>query len=135
MKKKLLTAVQIFIFSQLIFSYECFKTGYLEKNNRIYYYDGVKQKIVPKADASTFRQLYSFIGRDSRNVYFGAKVIKGLNFKTLEVYSDVMELEEIKPEVTCYPVIDIRFRDKNGIYRITDTESGIEIEKVTEYEE
>ena len=28
MKKKLLTVVQIFIFSQLIFSYECFKTEY-----------------------------------------------------------------------------------------------------------
>ena len=108
----------------VVYSYNCFQVGYFIKNNEIFYYDGVESKKVPKSDIKTFKQIHSSIGRDKKNVYSGAEVIKGLDIKTLVIYSDVLELEEIEPEIGCYPVIDILLRDKNGVYLIGTTQSG-----------
>ena len=105
----------------VVYSYNCFQVGYFIKNNEIFYYDGVESKKVPESDIKTFKQIHSSIGRDKKNVYSGAEVIKGLDIKTLVIYSDVLELEEIEPEIGCYPVIDIRFRDKSGVYGISGT--------------
>ena len=106
------------------YPYNCFWVGYFIKNNEIFYYDGVKSKKVPEPDIKTFRQIHSSIGRDKKNVYYGAEVIKGLDIKTLVIYSDVLELEETEPEIGCYPVIDILLKDKRGIYIIGTTQSG-----------
>ena len=108
----------------VVYSYNCFQVGYFIKNNEIFYYDGVESKKVPKSDIKTFKQIHSSIGRDKKNVYSGAEVIKGLDIKTLVIYSDVLELEETEPKIGCYPVIDILFKDKNGIYTIGRTPSG-----------
>ena len=107
-----------------IYPYNCFETGYLTKNNEIFYYNGIELKKVPKADIKTFKQIHSFIGRDEKNIYYGAEIIKGLDIKTLEIYSEALELKETEPEVGCYPVIDIKFKDKNGIYILKETRSG-----------
>ena len=108
----------------VVYSYNCFQVGYFIKNNEIFYYDGVESKKVPKSDIKTFKQIHSSIGRDKKNVYFGAEVIKGLDIKTLVIYSDVLELEETEPKIGCYPVIDILLKDNNGIYTIGRTPSG-----------
>ena len=108
----------------VVYSYNCFQVGYFIKNNEIFYYDGVESKKVPKSDIKTFKQIHSSIGRDKKNVYSGAEVIKGLDIKTLVIYSDVLELEETEPEIGCYPVIDIFIKDKNGVYTIGITQSG-----------
>ncbi|WP_435309962.1 DKNYY domain-containing protein [Sebaldella termitidis] len=108
----------------VVYSYNCFQVGYFIKNNEIFYYDGVESKKVPKSDIKTFKQIHSSIGRDKKNVYSGAEVIKGLDIKTLVIYSDVLELEETEPKIGCYPVIDILLKDKNGIYTIGRTPSG-----------
>lgn len=107
-----------------IYSYNCFETGYFIKDNKIFYYDGVESGKVFGADANTFSQIYSFIGRDKKNVYYGTKIIKGLDIETLKIYSDAIDLEETKPEVTCYPIVDIRLKDKNGVYILERTKSG-----------
>ena len=108
----------------VIYPYNCFETGYLINNNKIFYYDGVKLKKVRKTDIKTFRQIHSFIGRDEKNIYYGAEIVKGLDLKTLEIYSDALELQETEPEVGCYPVIDIKFKDKNGIHVLRETNTG-----------
>ncbi len=108
----------------VIYSYNCFQVGYFIKNNEIFYYDGVESKKVPKSDIKTFKQIHSSIGRDKKNVYSGAEVIKGLDIKTSVIYSHVLELEETEPKIGCYPVIDILLKDKNGIYTIGRTPSG-----------
>ena len=108
----------------VVYPYNCFQIGYFIKNNEIFYYDGVESKKVPESDIKTFKQIHSSIGRDKKNVYGGAEIIKGLDIKTLVIYSDVLELEETEPKIGCYPVIDIRLRDKNGVYIIGTTQSG-----------
>ena len=60
----------------VVYSYNCFQVGYFIKNNEIFYYDGVESKKVPKSDIKTFKQIHSSIGRDKKNVYSGAEVIK-----------------------------------------------------------
>ena len=108
----------------VVYSYNCFQVGYFIKNNKIFYYDGVEAKKVLESDIKTFKQIHSSMGRDKKNVYYGAEVIKGLDIKTLVIYSDALELEETEPEIGCYPVIDILLRDKNGVYLIGTTQSG-----------
>ena len=108
----------------VVYSYNCFQVGYFIKNNEIFYYDGVESKKVPESDIKTFKQIHSSIGRDKKNVYSGAEVIKGLDIKTLVIYSDVLELEETEPKIGCYAVIDILLKDKRGVYVIRRTQSG-----------
>ena len=108
----------------VIYPYNCFETGYLINNNEIFYYDGVKLEKVPETDIKTFRQIHSFIGRDKKNIYYGAEIIKGLDIKTLEIYSDAAELQETEPEIGCYPILDIKFKDKNGIHVLRETDTG-----------
>ena len=149
MKNKLWVIIGVLVFSCFIFSnthlkaepeeketvvysYNCFEVGYFTDNNEVFYYDGVISKKLMKADIKTFRQIHSSIGRDEKNVYYGTQIIKGLDRKTLEIYSDVIELEETEPAIGCYPVIDIRFKDKNGVYIIKEENSGKM--KLTKYE-
>lgn len=120
MKKTFLILGGVFIFSHLILSYPCLKTGYLKRDNRVFYNDGVKLKELSKADVKTFKQIHSFVGKDKNNVYYGGEVIKGLDLESLEVYSDVISLEITEPVVECHPIIDVRFKDKNGDYGIGD---------------
>ncbi len=108
----------------VVYPYNCFQVGYFITNNEIFYYDGIESKKVPKSDIKTFKQVHSSMGRDKKNVYYGAEIIKGLDIKTLVIYSDVLELEETEPEIGCYPVIDIFIKDKNGVYTIGITQSG-----------
>lgn len=117
------------------YTYNCFRIGYFIENNKIFYYEGVKAEEVPGADIKTFRQIHSSIGIDRKNVYYGKEIIKGMDLKTLEIYSDVIELEKVKPEVGCYPVIDIKFKDKNGIYIIKHLERDrFELVKYEEFQ-
>ena len=125
MKNKLRILIGIFIFSHFIFSYTCIKTGYLKKRNEIFYNDGFELKQLSKVDANTFKQIYSFIGRDKNHVYYVGEILKNIDTKTFEVVSKYIPIPDDPVwGIGCQISYITEFKDKNGTYSLEDIQNG-----------
>ena len=119
MKKIILLA---FILTWVIlYSDTCNAGFYKIEGNKVYYaYDMNpnpdlvelgKQTEIKGADAKTFNNKADY-GKDSKNVYFEGKIVKGADTKTFEVLSNDKEVKNSGHRAVCYYYA----KDKKNVY-------------------
>ena len=119
MKKIILLA--FILTGVILYSDTCNAGFYKIEGNKVYYaYDMNpnpdlvelgKQTEIKGADAKTFNNKADY-GKDSKNVYFEGKIVKGADTKTFEVLSNDKEVKNSGHRAVCYYYA----KDKKNVY-------------------
>ena len=119
MKKIILSA--FILTGVILYSDTCNAGFYKIEGNKVYYaYDMNpnpdlvelgKQTEVTGADGKTFSNKADY-GKDSKNVYFEGKIVKGIDTKTFEVLLNEKEVKNSGHRAVCYYYA----KDKKNVY-------------------
>ena len=107
------------------YSIKCFIPHYDIREEKIYYNDspGKKNEVSKKVDIKTFKTLDKDFAKDKNYVYFKGKIIKNIDPNTLEVLEWFDSPDPIWG-YSCNPIIVLKFKDKNGEYKLEDIQTG-----------
>ena len=131
MKKKLSILLGMLIFFQLGFSLSCFFSHYELKDNTAIY-NGLNEKVtMENVDIETFEDLDGYFGKDKNHIYYDGKILKNIDVKTFEVISKYLPIANDPIwGIGCQTSYITEFKDKNGIYKLEDIQSGkLKLEK------
>ena len=125
MKKKLLILAGMLVSFQLGFSLSCFFSHYELKDN-IVIYNGLDEKVMMKnVDIETFKNLDGNFGKDKNHIYYRGKILKNIDSKTFEIVSKYIPIPDDPVwGIGCQTSYITEFKDKNGIYKLEDIQSG-----------
>ena len=125
MKKKLLILAGMLVFFQLGFSLSCFFSHY-ELKDKTVIYNGLDEKVTMKnVDIETFKDLDGNFGKDKNHIYYTGKILKNIDTKTFEIVSKYIPIPDDPVwGIGCQTSYITEFKDKNGIYKLEDIQSG-----------